>query len=135
MLPLPVQFLIALVVSAFNERMARRFEYLHEENRVLREVFTEFTGRKRIPFSDAQRLRLAVKGKELSPIERKACCQIVSPQTLLDWFRRLAATKYDSSTTPRTPGRPRKPDHIRELVIRLANENPSYVEQPVMWSW
>ncbi len=36
MLPLPVQFLIALVVSAFNERMARRFEYLHEENRILR---------------------------------------------------------------------------------------------------
>ena len=79
MLPLPVQFLIALVVSAFNERMARRFEYLHEENRVLREIFTEVTGRKRIPFCDEQRRRLAIKGKQLTVAERKACCQIVSP--------------------------------------------------------
>jgi putative transposase len=126
MLPLPVQFLIALVISAFNERMTLRFQYLHEENRVLREVFTEITGRKRVPFSDDQRRRLAVRGKALSPAERKACCQIVSPQTLLDWFRKLAVKKYDSSANRKTPGRPRKPEHIRELVIRLANENPSW---------
>ena len=90
MLPLPVQFLIALVLSMFNERMARRFEYLHEENRVLREVFTEVTGRKRIPFSDDQRRRLAIKGKELSPAERKACQRGNSSQ---DGRLRVAAGK------------------------------------------
>ena len=125
MLPLAVQVLIALVVSAFNERMALRFQYLHEENRVLREVFTEVTGRKRIPFSDDHRRRLAIKGKPLTPAERKACCQIVSPQTLLDWFRTLVVKKYDSSTK-RKPGRPRTKQDIRELVIRLAQENPGW---------
>jgi len=54
MLPLPVQFLIALVVSAFNERMARRFEYLHEEHRVLRKVFSEFTGRRGLKYDIAR---------------------------------------------------------------------------------
>ncbi|MFC1642855.1 integrase core domain-containing protein [Myxococcota bacterium] len=74
-----------------------------------------------------QRRRLAIKGKALTPKERTACCcHLVRPETLLDWFRKLAAKKYDSSTIRRTPGRPRKPDHIRELVIRLAHENPGW---------
>jgi len=51
MLPLPLQFIIAMVAYGINERMARRIDYLMEEVRVLREVFTETTGRKRIPFT------------------------------------------------------------------------------------
>jgi putative transposase len=123
MLPLPLQFIVAMVAYAINERMARRIEYLLEEVRVLREVYAETTGRKRIPFTDAQRFRLAVNGKALTPDERKGRCQIVRPSTNLAWFRQLAAKKYDSSTQRKKPGRPRKPDEIRELVIRLAREN------------
>ena len=52
MFPLPLQFIIAMVAYAINERMARRLDYLLEEIRVLREVYTETTGRKRIPFTD-----------------------------------------------------------------------------------
>jgi len=55
MLPLPLQFVIAMVAHAINQRMALRLEYLQEEVRVLREVFTESTGPKRIPFTDEQR--------------------------------------------------------------------------------
>jgi len=123
MLPLPLQFIIAMVTYAINERMARRFDYLLEEVRVLREVYTETTGRKRVPFTDEQRRRLAVKGKALTPDDRHLCCQIVRPSTILAWFRKLAAAKYDSSTQRKKPGRPRKADEIRELVIRLAREN------------
>ena len=68
------------------------------------------------------RRRLALKGKELTAKERKACCHLVRPETILAWYRQLGARKYDSSRT-RTAGRPRKPDHIRSLVLRLANEN------------
>ena len=123
MLPLPLQFIIAMVAYAINERMARRVDYLLEEIRVLREVYAETTGRKRIPFTDEQRRRLAVKGKALTPEERENCCQIVRPGTILTWFRQLAAKKYDSSTQRKKPGRPRKLNRIRELVIRLAREN------------
>jgi len=71
MLPLPLQFIIAIVAYAIDERMARRIEYLLEEVRVLREVCTESTGRKRISFTDEQRRRLAIKGKALTPEERE----------------------------------------------------------------
>jgi hypothetical protein len=123
MLPLPLQFVMAMVAHAINERMALKLEYLQEEARVLREVFKETTGRKRIPFTDEQRRRLAMKGKTLTPDERETCCQLVRPNTILDWFRRLTAQKYDSSMQRRKPGRPRKAADIRELVIRIANEN------------
>jgi hypothetical protein len=56
---------------------ARKLDYLLEEVRVLREVHATATGRKRIPFTDEQRRRLAVKGKGLTPDEREACCQLV----------------------------------------------------------
>jgi transposase len=62
----------------------------------------------------------------LTPDERKGCCQIVRPSTILAWFRQLAAKKYDSSMQRRKPGRPRKPGEIRELVIGLARENPGW---------
>ena len=68
------QFIIAMVAYAINEQLARRIEYLLEEVRVLREVYTESTGRKRIPFTDEQRRRLAIKGKALTP---PACRQEV----------------------------------------------------------
>ena len=38
MLPLPLQFIIAMVVYAINERMARRVDYLLEEVRERSEV-------------------------------------------------------------------------------------------------
>jgi len=50
-LPLPLQFIIAMIAHAINERMARQLDYLLEEVRVLREAFTETTGRKRVPFT------------------------------------------------------------------------------------
>jgi hypothetical protein len=51
MLPLPLQFIVAMVAYGINEQMARRIANLLEEVRVLREVYTETTGRKRIPFT------------------------------------------------------------------------------------
>ena len=97
MLPAPFQFLIAMVAYAINERMARRVEYLREEVRVLKEALAAATGKTRIDFNTEQRRRLALKGKELTAEERRACCQIVRPQTILAWFRQLAAQRYDSS--------------------------------------
>lgn len=60
-------------------------------------------------------------GKALSSEERKKCCQIVKPGTILGWFRQLAARKYDSSKGK--VGRPRKDNNIRKLVIEMALAN------------
>src|SRR5690606_33710912 len=123
--PVTVQFIVAMLAYALNERMARRLDYLKEENRVLKEALQAATGKARVPLTDEQRRRLATKGKTLTPAEREECCQIVRPSTILAWFRKLVARKYDSSQV-RRPGRPRKANQIRELVLRLAAENPGW---------
>jgi transposase InsO family protein len=92
-----------------------------EEIRVYQKHFEDH----RLRFTDEQRRRLGVKAKALG---RKALDQfagIVTPDTLLRWFRNLVAKKYDGSAN-RRPGRPRKRDRIAVLTVRMATENPSW---------
>jgi transposase len=49
---------------------------------------------------------------------------LVTPATLLRWHRELAARRWTYER--RGPGRPRTPAEVRELVVRLARDNPSW---------
>jgi hypothetical protein len=47
------------------------------------------------------------------------------PDTILGWYRRLIARKFDGSKH-RSPGRPRVERAIEELIVRMAEENCSW---------
>ena len=49
--------------------------------------------------------------------------RIVTPGTLLTWHRRIVKNKW---TYPNATGRPPVPEEIRELVRRLARQNPRW---------
>jgi hypothetical protein len=66
MLPVTLQFIVAMIAYAINERMARRVDYLREEVLVLKEALATATGKTRIELSAEQRRRLALKGKARS---------------------------------------------------------------------
>ena len=113
-----------MIAAAINDRLQRKLDYVEEERRILQEQLDAFTGGKKVSFTADQRRRLATAGKALTPDERRKCCRLVRPETILAWFRQLAARKYDSSAARR--GRPPRAKDIRRLVIKLAMENPSW---------
>src|SRR5262249_39106038 len=95
-------------------------DYLLEENRVLRAV----NGSRRLRLTDDQRRRLAVKGHVLGRRHLATVAGIVTPDTILRWYRTLVAQKYDGAK--RRPGRPTTKPDLAALVVRMANELPTW---------
>ena len=117
----PLRFVLIGLAGWVNEHQRDVIDYLQEENRVLRDQL----GNKRLRLSYDQRRRLAVKAKKLGRKVLSEVASLVTPDTLLAWQRRLIARKYDGSQS-RGPGRPRVMQQIRELVVRLAQENGTW---------
>ena len=116
-----LQFLVLTMAGWLNRHQEDLIEYLGEENRVLREQL----GSRPLRLTDAQRRRLAVRGKRLGRRALTQVAGIVTPDTILRWYRNLIAKKYDGSAQRRR-GRPMKPRAIAELVVRMALENPRW---------
>jgi len=120
-MPPALTFLLLTFAGWVNRRQQKVIDYLLEENRVLREQL----GGRRLRLTDTQRRRLAAKGRLLGRKLLSKVAGIVTPDTILRWYRQLIAQKYDSSGQ-RGPGRPRTTEDIEQLVIIMANDNPSW---------
>ena len=103
-----------------QRQQAQAIDYLVEDHRVLREQL----GRRRLRFTDDQRRRLAANGRILGRRLLANVATIATPDTILRWHQRLIAAKWTYATKPL--GRPGIMKHVRELIVRMATDNPSW---------
>src|ERR1700733_9398797 len=84
--------LLAYVTGLVNQQLLLQNEYLITENRILRAHLPT-----RLRLSDPQRATLAEIGKRLGrkALEQVAC--VAKPDTILAWYRKLVAQKFDGS--------------------------------------
>ena len=115
---------VAVLVFRGDRAKAAELLVLRHENAVLRRHVS------RVRYDPADRVWFAALAR-LLPRRRWTEIFPVTPATLLAWHRRLAAAKYDTSKR-RKPGRPPTARGIVGLVVRLARENPAYVELGIM---
>src|SRR5689334_20734755 len=113
--------LLTYVTGLVNQELLLQNEYLAAENRILRAHLPA-----RLRLSNPERATLAEIGKRVG---RKALAQVAcvaKPDTILGWYRRLVAVKFDGSKHRSYLGRPRISPEAESLVIRFARENPTW---------
>jgi hypothetical protein len=117
--------ILAYITGTVDQELLLRNEYLAAENRILR---GQLTGRLR--FSDAERAQLGEIGRRLGREALGEVANAALPDTILARYRRPVARKFDGSRQRRKPGRPRISRAIEELIVRMAEENPSWERAP-----
>jgi putative transposase len=113
--------ILAYITVTLGQELLLRNEYLVAENRILK---AQLQGRLRL--SDAERARLGEIGHRLG---RKALEEVATaalPDTILAWYRRLVARKFDGSRAHRPAGRPPIDKEVEGLIVRMAKENRSW---------
>jgi putative transposase len=115
--------LVTCLAYCVDKELWKAIEYLKEQVRVLKEQQEKD---KRILLNDRQRTRLAAKAKQLTRELLEATTVLFTPDTILGWYRKLIAQKYDGSENCKNPGRPRVSQEITDLVIRFKKENPHW---------
>jgi putative transposase len=110
------QALLTLLATATDRQLARQVQYLKAENEILRSKLP-----RRVPVTPKERQRLLKLGKSLGKAIR-GLISIVSPRTFLRWLN--GDKQQAKAAKPAKPvGRPRTPEEIRDLVLKLAREN------------
>ena len=69
---------------------------------------------------------MAEIGQRLGRKALEQVAQIIRPETILGWYRRLVAKKFDGSKNRSPVGRPNTDSSIEELILKMARENRSW---------
>ena len=113
--------MLAYISGLVDEELLLRNEYLTAENRTLR---AQLKGRLRL--SDAERATLGEIGHRLGRTALADVANAALPDTILGWYRRLVARKFNGSRTCRGVGRPRVTSELEQLIVKMARENPGW---------
>jgi putative transposase len=113
--------MLAYITGTVDQELLLRNEYLAAENRILR---AQIKGR--LLLSDAEKATLAEIAHRLGRKALEELAAVAKPDTLLAWYRKLIATKFDGSKFRKSWGRPRVDEETERLVVRMAKENPGW---------
>ena len=118
--------LIAMVAGWLQRHQQQVITFLLEENRVLKAQL----GGRRLRLTDTERRRLATRAHPLGRQHLTEVATLVTPDTLMRWYKRLIAQKFDGSKQRRQLGRPCVAEEIELLVVRMAEENGDFCISP-----
>jgi putative transposase len=113
--------LLAYVTSLVNQQLRLQNEYLAAENRICE---------RSCPSDCSWLIRRDLRSRKIGKepghkaLEQVAC--VAKPDTILGWYRRLIARKFDGSKNRAYPGRPTIGHEVSELVGRMARENSGW---------
>ena len=113
--------ILAYITGTVDQELLQRNEYLVAENRILRD---QVSGR--LLLSDAEKKTLAEIGYRLGRKALEDVANAAKPDTILGWYRKLVAKKFDGSTARRKIGRPAVGGDVEQLIVPMARENPSW---------
>jgi len=113
--------LLAYVTGSVNQELLLQNEYLAAENRILRAKLPS-----RLRLSDPERATLSEIGKRLGRKALRAVACVAKPDTILAWYRRLVAEKFDGSKRRQQVGRPPVSPEAEALAVRMARENTGW---------
>jgi transposase InsO family protein len=113
--------MLAYVTGTVDQELLLQNEYLAAENRILK---AQLKGR--LTLSDTERATLGEIGRRLGRKLLGEVANVARPDTILAWYRKHVARKFDGSKERRAPGRPRLDRAIEELIVRVASENRSW---------
>ena len=117
--PAALQMVLCVLTGWLDRREREAIAYLIEENRLLRRQL----GTRRLRLTDDDRRRLAARAYRVGRAALREIATIATPDTLLRWHRQLIARKW---TYASQPGRRGVLLEIRRLVVRMAEENPTW---------
>jgi putative transposase len=113
---------IAMVAGWLQRHQQQAIAYLLAENRVLKAQL----GGRRLRLTDTDRRRLAALAHPLGRKRLHELVTIATPDTLLRWYKRLIAQKFNGSKHRAPLGWPPVAKEIEQLTVQLANENPTW---------
>jgi putative transposase len=76
--------------------------------------------------SEGEKVTLAEIAHRLGREALENLAATANPGTILGWYRKFIANKFDGSRFRRRAGRPRINEEIERLVVQMAKENPSW---------
>ena len=113
--------LLAYVTGLVNQELLLQVEYLVAENRILRAHAP-----RRLRHSNEERSTLAEIGRRLGRKGLAKVALVAKPETILGWFRKLVAQKFDGSRHRSYPGRPRIDAEVERLILQMARDNSGW---------